>query len=185
LVKQYKGNSFLYNPDIWNSYFTIIDYILNVHDIFLILQIRFFNELFRIPEKILKEPDNFTEIKLFRSLWEMYIESYNDNIEKLNNKFFLKEDLIIKAFNKIQEIEDRGIMENMIELNNKFYKKIKENIINYNDGHVDISKHLDGDFIKTVRSQDTTVQLMGLIGFASALIMDTDKLLRKLIDLIH
>jgi hypothetical protein len=174
----YKGNTFLHDPLIWNSFFTIIDYLQDIHNLFLTLQLTFLEEFIKKLNEISKKPD-IEKITFFRKFWILYVKEFNRI--QLNEK----KDLIDETFKAIQGIEDKEIVDTLKKIENNFYRNIIKTLNDYNEWHEDLSKKMDLDSIKIIKDENTIVKIYDLTKNANSLMVDSGELLKKLIELIH
>jgi hypothetical protein len=174
----YKGNLFLRDPLIWNSYFTIIDYLLKIHDQFFIIQNRFIKEFISKCDEILKEPNNLSKITSFIAFWDLYCERYNSNS--------LKDNLskISEAFKTLQIVKDEKI-KIINTAKSDYFDKVTDTIEDYDHCHRELSKKMKDNLMKNIKDQETTSQIFQLTRNADYLITITYELLKKLVELLH
>lgn len=189
LVEQpYKGCRLLSHPELWNNYVTILDFAKQVHHTFQTLDTQHLNEFISGLDKILHEPDRLQEIKVFYTLWINYDSALNEFRNKFDRKFPIDNEVITNAFNRLQILEDQTNPQILAQAHQKYYKNIEIGITKYFKTHSEVLNLIGRNLFATLRDPNTANQIASriflLLTLARSLIVDSDNLLRILIELL-
>ena len=189
LVEQpYKGCWLLSHPELWNKYVIILDFAKQVHHTFQTLDTQHLNEFISKLDKILPEPDRLQEIHSFQTSWINYVSAVNEFLDEFVRKFSIDNEMITKAFNKLLTLEDQTNQRILAEAHQKYYKNIKNGITEYSKIHSEVLNLIGRNLFTTLKDPNTANQIpgriFGLLTLARSLTVDSDNLLRRLIELL-
>lgn len=189
LMKQaYKGYQLLSHHKLWNNYVTILDFAKQVHHTFQTLDTQHLNEFISRLDKILHEPVNLQEIRGFDILWSNYDRAFTGFRNKFNREFSIDNQVINEAFNSLLILKDQTNQQILAEAREKYYKNIGEGITAYSRIHSEVLNLIGKNLFITLNDPNTANQIagriFGLLTLARSLIVDSDNLLRRLIELL-
>jgi len=181
----YIGNLFLHDASIWNSFFTLADYLQNIHFLFLTLQQTYIDEFIRKIDSTLEKDKSIVGMISIRMFWEATVKEYKGGVLKIKERFYSVEDNSIdNALKRLQKIEDESLKIAFNEIVN-YNRTINDTLASFDSCHNEISKIMGQELNKILPEQATMTHILNLTKDANYLITNSGGSLKKLLELMH
>jgi len=181
----YIGNLFLHDALIWNSFFTITDYLQSIHFLFLMLQQTYIDEFIRIIDYTREKDKSIAGMIAVRTFWDATVKEYKGGMSKIIEKFSLEKDkLINESLERLQNIEDGPLKAVFNEISN-YNRTINDTLKSFDDCHNEISKIMGQELNRILPEQTTMTHILNLAKDANYLVTNSGGSLKKLLELMH